>query len=243
MKHLIQSALGQFGYGFVNTRKLGWESWQDIRILLKNVEAPACFDVGAHTGETLAMLGRYFPQATIHSFEPDPESFSLLQQVARQFPKASIYPLAMGDQPQTSILLQNRASMTNSILEVSPECQGQPHANLVQKVGEVPITVATLDQFCSTHNIDRIDFLKTDCQGFDLRVLKGASGLLAKRRVHIIQCEAMFDSEYVGQGWFYEILHFLTDMGYAPVSFHSIARNSHHEINWADVIFKRRHGD
>ena len=241
MKHLIQSALGRFGYGFVNTRKLGWDSWQDIRILLKDVEAPVCFDVGAHTGETLTMMGRCFPQATIHSFEPDPESFSLLQQVARQFPKASIYQLAMGDQSHISQLRRNRASMTNSMLEVSRESEAGPTANLFEKVGEVPVTVTTLDEFCTAHDVNRIDFLKTDCQGFDLRALKGASGLLAKRRVHIIQCEAMFDSEYVGQGWFYEILHFLTDMDYAPVSFHNPARNSRHEINWADIIFKRRH--
>jgi FkbM family methyltransferase len=240
MKRLIQRALAPFGYGCVNTRKLGWEPWRDISILLKDVEAPIFFDVGAHTGQTLTEMTRHFPQAAVHAFEPDPESFLLLQQTARQFPKASIYQLALGDQAQSSILRRNRASMTNSLLAVSRESEASPIGNLVEKVGEVPVTVTTLDEFCSAHDVNRIDFLKTDCQGFDLRVLKGAKGLLCNRKVRVIQCEGMFDSEYVGQGWFYEILHFLTDMGYAPVSFHNLARNSHHEINWADILFKCR---
>jgi len=238
---MIQSALDCLGYNFVSTRKFGWEPWRDIRILLNEVENPVFFDVGAHTGETLMEMARHFPKAIIHAFEPDPESFSLLQSVAHQFPQASIYPLAMGEQPHTSKLLRNRASMTNSILEVSPESRGGTNADFYEKVGEAPITIATLDQFCPAHNIERIDFLKTDCQGFDLRVLRGAVNLLSQRKISVIQCEAIFNSEYVGQGWFYEILHFLTDMDYAPVSLHNPARTSRHEITWADVIFKRRH--
>jgi len=46
--------------------------------------------------------------------------------------------------------------------------------------------------------------------------------------------------EYEGQGWFYEILEFLTKEGYAPVSFADPARNEHQEIMFSDVIFKRR---
>jgi FkbM family methyltransferase len=240
MKRLIQNTIGRLGYGIINTRKFGWDPWQDIRILLKEVETPVLFDVGAHTGETLVELARHFPRAVIHAFEPDPESFSLLQQAARQIPRARVYQLAMGDQPQTAKLLQNRTSMTNSILAAVPERKGEQRPDLYQNVGAVSVTVATLDQFCQAQNIDRIDLLKTDCQGFDLRVLKGAAGLLSKRQVRVIQCEALFDSEYVGQGWFYEILHFLTDMDYAPVAFHNLARNDRREIDWADAFFKPR---
>jgi hypothetical protein len=64
--------------------------------------------------------------------------------------------------------------------------------------------------------------------------------MLSERRIKVIQCESLFAVEYEGQGWFYEILHFLNDAGYAPASFGEIARNEHHEILWGDVIFKRR---
>jgi FkbM family methyltransferase len=241
MKRYIQSALGRLGYNFVNIRKLGWEPWQDVRILLQGVERPVFFDVGAHIGETLAAMALHFPRAHFHCFEPDPKSFSLLKEMTRRFPNARAYPLALGDHPQMAKLLLNRASMTNSILEVAAESKEGSSAGFFERVGEAAVTVVTLDQFCREQGISQIDFLKTDCQGFDLRVLKGASDLLSKRQVRVIQCESIFDSEYVGQGWFHEILRYLTDMDYAPVALHHPARNERHEIQWADVIFKRRH--
>ena len=102
------------------------------------------------------------------------------------------------------------------------------------------INVTTVDQFCREQKIETIDLLKTDCQGFDLRVLQGAAKFLAERRVNVILCESLFYAEYEGQGWFYEILQFLTAMNYAPVSFGEPTRNAHHEALWCDVIFKRR---
>lgn len=56
----------------------------------------------------------------------------------------------------------------------------------------------------------------------------------------MIQCESLFVAEYEAQGWFYEILQFLTGMDYVPVSFGEPARNASHEIMWSDVVFKRR---
>jgi hypothetical protein len=126
--------------------------------------------------------------------------------------------------------------MSNSILPAAATLKSEAH----KKIGEVEIEVATLDQFCDAQNIKAIDLLKTDCQGFDLRVLQGATRMLSEGRVKILQCESLFVSEYDGQGWFYEVLHFLTDAGYVPVSFGEPSRNARHEIMWSDVIFKRR---
>jgi FkbM family methyltransferase len=236
MKQLIQKILGRFGYRLTSLRKIGSEPWQDVQILLEGKPSPLFFDVGAHRGETLAGMAQQFPGAVIHSFEPDPENFAKLQQVAGQFPHARVHPLALGDQAGTSKLVCNSFSMTNSLLEAGADSKG----DAFRKVGEVAVTVTTIDEFCRAHQITDIDFLKTDCQGFDLRVLKGAAGLLAQQRINLIMCEGIFDAEYVGQGWFYEILQYLTSLGYAPVSFHGLTRNSAHEINWGDVLFKKR---
>jgi len=236
MKWIIQSLLRPFGYQIHDMRKFGRDPWRDLQILLQSVPAPLCFDVGAHRGETLGHIVENFPKATIYAFEPDPDNFAALQKAAAQFPQAKLYSLAMGDS-QTKAMLQKTAfSMSNSILSPETDLKLETH----RKIGEVEISVTTLDQFCKEQGIGNIDLLKTDCQGFDLRVLRGASRMLAERRVNIIQCESLFAPEYQGQGWFYEVLHFLNDSGYAPVSFGEPARNKHHEALWCDVIFKRR---
>ena len=180
----------------------------------------------------------HFPGATIHAFEPDPDSFAVLQEVTKSLSSSSrvkIHPLAMGDHVHKAKLLKTVWSQSNSLLPASPTLNSPAH----RKIGEVEIVVATIDQFCQDNKIETIDFLKTDCQGLDLLVLKGATKMLSERRVKVIQCECLFNSEYEGQGWFYEILHFLTDIGYAPVTFGEPARNANLEATSSDVIFKR----
>ena len=236
MKQIIQSLLRPFGYRLHDMKKFGRDPWRDIQILLQSIPAPVCFDVGAHQGETVKLMVEYFPNASIYAFEPDPDNFAALQQAVGNIPQARLYPLAMGDHSHKSKLIKTAFSMSNSLLPAVAAMKSEAH----KKIGEVEITVATLDQFCLEHKIETIDLLKTDCQGFDLRVLQGATKLLSERRVKVIQCESLFVAEYESQGWFYEILQFLTAMGYVPVSFGEPARNAKHEIMWSDVVFTCR---
>jgi len=236
MKQLIQRWLRFFGYQLQDLRKFGRDPWRDLQILLQAVPAPVCFDVGAHRGETIRSLIEHFPKATIHAFEPDPDNFAALQAATKNLPRTNTYPLAMGDQPARAKLIKTQLSMSNSLLPAAASLQSAAH----KKIGEVEITVTTLDHFCREHKVNAIDLLKTDCQGFDLRVLKGATTLLSEGRVRVIQCESFFVAEYEGQAWFYEIVQFLASLDYVPVSFGDPERNALHEIMWSDVIFKRR---
>jgi len=237
MKQLVQSLLRPFGYRLQDMRKIGRDPWRDIQILLHSTPAPVCFDVGAHRGETVRSIVEHFPDAVIYAFEPEPDNFAALQEATKNLPQAKLYPLGLGDFHHKSKLIKTYFSMSNSLLTASAELKSEAH----NKVGEVEISVTTPDLFCQKHKIETtIDLLKTDCQGFDLRVLKGAAKLLSERRVNVIQCEGLFAAEYEGQGWFYEILQFLTEMGYVLVSFGDLTRNTHHEAMWADVIFKCR---
>jgi FkbM family methyltransferase len=237
MKRMIQSLLRPMGYRLQDMRKIGRDPWRDVEILLQPNRAPVCFDVGAHRGETIRSIVELFPKASIHAFEPDPDNFAALQDATRDLPQARLrlYSLALGDCPGQAKLQKTFFSMTHSLLPAAT-LNSPAH----KKIGEVEITVTTLDLFCQREKIEAIDLLKIDCQGFDLRVLHGAGKMLSERRIKVIQCESLFAAEYEGQGWFYDLLHFLTDLGYAPVSFGDPARNECHEIIWSDVIFKCR---
>lgn len=236
MKGMIHHLLRATGYRVQSLKPIGREPWRDLEILLRDVPAPVCFDIGAHRGETMRAILEHFPRAAVHAFEPDPDNFAVLQAAARACPQVRLHQLALGDAPGDSKLQKTAFSMSNSLLSAA----GTLHSAAHQKIGEVDIAVTTLDLFCERERIETIDLLKTDCQGFDLRVLRGAKKMLTERRVRVLQCESLFYLEYQGQGWFFDILHYLTDLGYAPVSFGEPARNQHHEIMWSDVIFKRR---
>ena len=59
-----------------------------------------------------------------------------------------------------------------------------------------PVNIKTIDGYCELHEISRIDILKSDTQGFDLEVLKGASGLFDRHCIHLVYLEIGFGELY-----------------------------------------------
>jgi Methyltransferase FkbM domain len=51
------------------------------------------------------------------------------------------------------------------------------------------VKVDTLDLFCANNEIQIIDFLKIDVEGYELNVLRGAQETLSKNRIRLIQFE------------------------------------------------------
>ncbi|MEL7474067.1 MAG: FkbM family methyltransferase, partial [Planctomycetota bacterium] len=65
------------------------------------------------------------------------------------------------------------------------------------------VKVVTLDQWATEHEIDRIDVLKLDLQGFEGPALRGARGVL--ERTSMVLAEAQLIPEYVGAATFADI--------------------------------------
>ena len=55
------------------------------------------------------------------------------------------------------------------------------------------VTITTVDGFCMRQDIERIDLLKTDTEGFDLEVLYGATHMLENDRCLFVYSEVTFD--------------------------------------------------
>ena len=72
----------------------------------------------------------------------------------------------------------------------------------VEKTTEVE--VVTLDSFSVENNINFIHILKSDTQGYDLEVFKGAEGLMRQNQIGLIYCELIFSNMYKNMS-----LHFM----------------------------------
>jgi len=132
------------------------------------------FDVGAHVGQ-YTLLGSSWvgDSGEVHSFEPDPETFALLETNVRlnRLRNVQLNKIALSDEVGSKPLFQ--AGLNNpgaNSLVPQGKHEGEKH---------IQVSVSTLDDYVRLKGIPRIDFLKVDIEGEELRFLRGAT-ILAK---------------------------------------------------------------
>ena len=146
-------------------------------------EQPHLFDVGANKGTISRLLKDVFPKATVWSFEPNPHTFKLLNQ------QADIQAFNLGFSHEEGVvdLYFDKNDTTSVQATADPtilkEIAGKDQLESIQ------VEIQCLDEFCAKNEIDNIDFLKIDTEGFELEVLQGAQSLLMNGKIKIIQFE------------------------------------------------------
>lgn len=176
------------GMGFNNWRSLSdsGEAWVVKNVLpkLQLGDRPSFMDVGANAGEYSELLLASFANASVHAFEPHPQTFVTLSQNVGG--RVQCHPLALGAQKGAFHLYDRggddggiRASLAKEALE---RVQSKP-------LTAYSVTVSTIDDFVKQHSISLIDFIKIDTEGFEMDVLKGARDTLSQGRIGAIQFE------------------------------------------------------
>lgn len=159
-------------------------------------------DVGAHIGTS----AQYFDQLgwTVHCFEPDPKNRSQLQARFGKAPNVSIDPRAVSDKPAKD--------MKFFTSEESTGISGL-HAFRDTHTATTTVDATTVSEIVKDRNIDKVDFLKIDVEGFDLNVLRGVPWDMLKPDV--VECE--FEdakTTRLGHDW-RALASYLKDRGYA----------------------------
>lgn len=142
--------------------------------------SPLCFDVGANEGQTVQDLKRAWPAARVHAFEPFSQPCAALQVVAARHAGVNVAAVALGAEPGTVVVQPRATSVLNSLLSSTAPPSSAPAETL---------SINTVDHYCDAHGIESIDVFKTDTEGYDLEVLRGAEGMLARQRVTFVQVE------------------------------------------------------
>jgi FkbM family methyltransferase len=203
---------------------------------LVTAPAPVIFDVGAHEGETAARYRALFPGATIHSFEPFPESFRKLAQTYEGDARVVPHPAAVADSTGTAKLKVNRASVTNSLLPSDGRGDNYWGSGLLDTEGEVTVDTIALDDFCKEQRLEHVDVLKIDVQGAEYAVLAGARGLLERQAVDLVYMEIILAPSYVGQRKYHYYLTALDELGYQLFDLFNLGRHDGRLIQ-TDAIF------
>lgn len=207
MKHLIKQTAFRLGAHLYSDDSLptGVHWLHDIRRSGALGTDPQCFDVGANVGQTVAELRRAFSGATIHAFEPFSMPRKALIEATQSDRRVTVVPLAMGSAMATITAQPNPESLMSSLVGATQDPAGLPAE---------AIHIDTIDRYCAAQDIESIDILKTDTEGYDLEVLRGATGMLARQRVVFVYTEVTFLPHNPKQTAFGSVFDFLSGHGY-----------------------------
>jgi FkbM family methyltransferase len=229
-KKVLRSLVRRMGYDIHKYAGMtGQDVYFDIKGFIAANSSPVIFDVGANVGQTIDALRHIFPCPTIHAFEPGKAAFASLWQTHSKLPHVHLNNLALGSKPERKTFFENSKTDMSSFLPLGRDGWGQIS-------NQREIEVSTIDRYCSQHEIPFIDLLKSDTQGFDLEVIKGAQGLLDARKIRLIYLELIFQKLYQGIPRIDEIYRFISDQGFELVSFYKFYYLNG-RAGWTDALF------
>jgi FkbM family methyltransferase len=193
---------------------------------LVDVVAPSCHtfvDVGANVGNWTEyfLRGR---TALGFLFEPSEQCLSVLEKRFKD-KQVTLRNVAVGERCGFVPFIEDRDCGEGS-------SASETHGTGLGRIREVP--VVTLDQELLDFSFN-IDFLKIDAEGYDLRVLKGAEGLLRAGRVRFVQFE--YNAHWLGAGSsLVEAQRFLESTGFQLLLIRSSGLHRLNYTFWGDYF-------
>jgi FkbM family methyltransferase len=179
------------------------------------------FDVGANKGEWSRLVRAANPSTVIHLFECNPSLLNGLHTVFDGDAGAVVHGCALGDvQGRQSFYAVDASTELGSLVKPDGACG-------FSLEGEVP--VRTVDSICSELDIQQLDLLKVDTEGYDFHVLRGASNMISEQRVLVIQFE--YGGSWVRAGsTLFQCLEWLFDRNYKT---YLLTPNGHQAFDYA----------
>ena len=156
-------------------------------------------DVGANIGiYSLHASRRLGGSGKVHAFEPTPETFDILTKNLRlnQLTNVQCHEIALADRSGNLYLVAGDRPASNSTADA-----------VTNSDGGVSIPATTLDEFCTLHSVENVDFVKVDIEGGELAFFKGGRERLLKHKPTIL-----FESMHTGPS--FPEREFLRQLGY-----------------------------
>jgi FkbM family methyltransferase len=210
---MLQDLLAKCGIYYAKRRYMprgiDW-LWDLKRVLPSSIRT--VIDVGANEGQTVRAVTAAFPTAQVHAFEPIRSTFDTLCRGFEGDARVHLHNLAVSS---ANGVVQMRSEAGSQLSHVDPALEAG--GDRIEAVDAV-----TLDSFCERHNISNIDILKTDTEGHDLEVLRGAGGLLSAQRIGWVLVEVTFNVADQTHTQFGPVLSFLEQSRMRPWGFYDV---------------------
>ena len=213
--------------------------------------SPVIFDVGANDGSSIVEFKKLWPEANVHSFEPQEECWAKLEERASYF-KNSVFinkngvgakridamtfythNITTGQSGFHRVNVDSNDSIRLRELSNSAESRSSYQASLNQ-ARMVP--VITLADYLTENEIPKIHLLKIDTQGHEPEVLCGLGENLTN--VDVVLTEIMLYDFYERSLSFSDVEQYLLPAGFRLYDISHISKNPMNgRTDWVDAIY------
>jgi FkbM family methyltransferase len=143
------------------------------------------FDIGAHAGQYTKLFARAARHGQVYAFEPASYARSILHPVVwfHGLSNVAVIPVALGSEPGLDTLtipVKDSGSFGFGLSHL-----GRPSARWHAVATEV-VALATIDGVVNSLGLDRLDLVKADVEGWELRLLKGGETTLKRLRPRLL---------------------------------------------------------
>jgi len=235
IKKVVQSLFHTIGYDVTKRHKPAH------RRALKTggISFDSIIDVGANEGQFAREMLELYPTAQIFCFEPLEAPFlKLTEWAATQSGNIRCFKMALGDHiGEIEMHLNEKFTPSSSVLTITDRSIELYPQTYVDK--SVSVTMSTLDTVMSEVHLDATKnmLLKLDVQGFEDRVLNGASKTLSLCNAVIL--EVLVEHLYEGQAQFADIVTLLHRFGLQYAGNVEQFYSPDGRVVFADVLFLR----
>lgn len=193
-------------------------------------------DIGANEGRFSEEMRTFFPDAQIYAFEPLASCAARIKERMVSDERFTLFPIALGDEDGETTIRHSVFHPSSSLLPMAAL-----HERLYPKSRDYTlekISVKRLDALLANQELQEPVLVKIDVQGYEDKVIRGGTKVLAKADLVIV--ETSFVTLYEGQSLFGDIYEALRLLGFSYAG----NREQHfdpttHELIYEDSVFAR----
>ncbi|MFA6922653.1 MAG: FkbM family methyltransferase [Bacteroidales bacterium] len=242
LKNQIKKIINVFGFALIQKKhydaltNFNQLSFLDNNYIFNNYfnkkDSILCFDIGANIGQTALKFNKKFQNSCIYCFEPIKNTFEKLVCNVQNCDNIKTYNFAFGSEEGEIKVFHQSDDRWNSLNERANTTQ----KNNLTLTSEI-VKVEKVDTFVTKNNISEINILKTDTEGFELNVLKGAKECLEIKKIDFIYVEVGFDINDVSHTHWLEVFNFLEKYEYLFLGFFELCYNRNKSLHYANALF------